>query len=261
MFEFFPESFSTKDESVIPQSYKLFDINKKPIYQLHIDPDLTGSWLIPTHKEESTDSCGFWSSDTKLPFANNATYPPESLRPPRRPTDIKIVNKNLRSMLDHTKLTDKPNLHHMVFPQPKKPISFKDTTISKVESLLKKSLTESFLSETYMDLALKLFPFLFAEIESYIGNLKDKELPTFDLLKDLLMLAGQSSSRLTKSQIAGLVGTKLEMRDKILAEFDHPDKTKNILRGSGFVTDNAFGPLPESLKLCLNSINGKVHMC
>ena len=75
------------------------------------------------------------------------------------------------------------------------------------------------------------------------------------------MLAGQSSSRMTKSQIAGLVGTKLEMRDKILAEFDHPDKTKNILRGSGFVTDSAFGPLPESLKLCLNSINGKEHMC
>merc|ERR1739842_228016 len=75
------------------------------------------------------------------------------------------------------------------------------------------------------------------------------------------MLAGQSSSRMTKFHISGLVGTKLEMRDKILAEFDHPDKTKNILRGSGFVTDSAFGPLPESLKLCLNSINGKEHMC
>ena len=61
--------------------------------------------------------------------------------------------------------------------------------------------------------------------------------------------------------ISGLVGTKLEMRDKILAEFDHPDKTKNILRGSGFLTDNAFGPLPESLRQGLNSINGKELMC
>ena len=179
--------------------------------------------MIPTHKEESTDSFGFWPSNTKLPFANNATYPPESLRPPRRPTDIKIVDKNLKSMLD-PKLTEKPNLHHMVFPQPKKPISFKDTTISKVESLLKKSLTESFLSETYMDLALKLFPFLFAEIESYIGNLKDKELPTFDLLRDLIMLAGQGSSRMTKLHIAGLVSSIVDMRVKFLAEFDHPGK-------------------------------------
>ena len=163
-------------------------------------------------------------------------------------------------MLD-PKLTDKPNLHHIVFQQPKKPISFKGTTITKVESLLKKCLTESFLSETFMDLALKLFPFLFAEIESYIGDLSDKELPTFDLLRDLLMLAGQGSSRMSKLHISGLVGTKLEMRDKILAEFDHPGKTKNILRGSGFLTDNAFGPLPESLRQGLNSINGKELMC
>merc|ERR1739842_197352 len=230
LFEFFPESFSTKDDSVIPESYKLFDINKKPIYQLHIDPDLTGSWMIPTHKEESTDSFGFWPSDTKLPFANNATYPPESLRPPRRPTDIKIVDKNLKSMLD-PKLTDKPNLHHMVFPQPKKPINFKGTFNAKMECLLKKCLTESFLSETFNDLALALFPFLFAEIESYIGDLKDKELPTFDLLQELLMLAGQGSSRMSNLHISGLVGNKLEMRDKILAEFDHPGKTKKYPKG------------------------------
>ena len=51
------------------------------------------------------------------------------------------------------------------------------------------------------------------------------------------------------------------MRDKILAEFDHPFKTKNILRGSGFLTENSFGPLPESLKQGLGSINGKDLMC
>ena len=51
------------------------------------------------------------------------------------------------------------------------------------------------------------------------------------------------------------------MRDKILAEFDHPCKTKNILRGSGFLTENAFGPLPESLRQGLSSINGKDLMC
>ena len=143
LFEFFPESFSSKDDSVIPDSYKLFDINKKPIYQLHINPDLSGSWMIPSHKEESTDSFGFWPSKIKLPFANNATYPPDTLRPPRRPSDIKIVDPNLKSMLD-PKLTEKPNLPHMVFPQPKKPITFKDTTISKVESIFKKCLTEVF---------------------------------------------------------------------------------------------------------------------
>ena len=43
LFEFFPKSFSTKNEFVLPESYKLFDINKKSftnyiltlIYQVH----------------------------------------------------------------------------------------------------------------------------------------------------------------------------------------------------------------------------------
>merc|ERR1739842_171963 len=94
----------------------------------------------------------------------------------------------------------------------------------------------------------------------HTGSLKDKELPTFDLLEALLSLAGQNSSRMTKLNISGLVGAKVEMRDKILLEYDLPDKTKNTLRGSGFITNNAFGDIPESLKLCLNSINGKEHM-
>ena len=224
---------------------------------MNINPDLSDTWLNPTHKEESTDSCGFWESSLKLPFANNGAFPPKTLRPPRRPTDLKITDPNLESMLDE-KLTKKPNLPHTVFPQPKKAIDFENTTISKVENLFKRSLTESLLSETYLDLALKLFPYLFSEIESLAGSIKDRETPTFDLLEALLSLAGQNSSRMTKLNIAGLVASKADMRDKILTEFYQPDK--NILKGSGFVTD-AFGPLTEPLKLCLNSINGKEHMC
>ena len=45
------------------------------------------------------------------------------------------------------------------------------------------------------------------------------------------------------------MASKADMWDKILTEFYQPDK--NILKGSGFVTD-AFGPLTEPLKLCLN---------
>ena len=75
MFEFFPKSFSTKNVFVLPESYILFDINKKPIYQLHINPDLSGSWMIPFHKEESTDSFGFWPSKIKLPLLNMPLIP------------------------------------------------------------------------------------------------------------------------------------------------------------------------------------------
>ena len=86
--------------------------------------------MNPTHKEESTDSCGFWESNLKLPFANNGAFPPKTLRPPRRPTDIKIVNKDLKVMLD-PRLTEKPNLNHVVFQHPKKPITLKVPLLQK----------------------------------------------------------------------------------------------------------------------------------
>ena len=100
-----------------------------------------------------------------------------------------------------------------------------------------------------------------AEIEDHLGDLEKIDLPSFDLLYSLLSLAGQGISRMTNLHTSGLVTNKLEMRDKILLEFDHPSKTKNILRGSGFLSENSFGPLPESLKLALGSINGKEIMC
>ena len=87
------------------------------------------------------------------------------------------------------------------------------------------------------------------------------DLPIVELLHSLICLTGHSISRMTSLHTAGLVSNKLEMRDKILLEFDQPAKTKNILRGSGFLSDNAFGPLPESLKTALASINGKEVMC
>merc|ERR1739842_34280 len=230
------------------------------IYELKIDPILTGSWLVPSHKEESSDTIGFWPHTTKFP-SEQVIYPPEySLRPPKRPTDLIFVNKDLKSMLE-AKMADKPNLNHTAFQEPKKPISFKNTINAKMECLLKKCLIESYTAETFNDIALALFPIMFAEIEAHIGDLKNIELPSLDLLHSLLSLAGQGNSRMSNLHISGLVTNKLEMRDKILTEFDHPFKTKNILRGSGFLTENAFGPLPESWKQGLSSINGKDLMC
>ena len=261
LHKIFPDKFLIKDISVIPESYKLFQDNRKPIYQLKIDPNLTGSWLVPSHKEEPSDTIGFWHQNTKLPLTDQIIYPLDyGLKPPKRPADIIFVNNDLKNMLE-TKLPDKPNLDHIVFQEPKKAISFKGSFNSKMDSLLKKCLIDSYLSETFNDLALGLFPHIFAEIESHLGDLKDKQFPTIDLLHKLLMLAGQGSARMSNLHISGLVANKLEMRDKILNDFEHPGKTRNILRGSGFLTENAFGPLPESFRQGLCSINGKDLMC
>ena len=49
----FPERFITKDNTNVPESFKLFKDKKKPIYQVIIVPILRGSGLVPSHKEES----------------------------------------------------------------------------------------------------------------------------------------------------------------------------------------------------------------
>ena len=51
--QIFPERFITKDNTNIPESFKLFKDKKKPIYQVIIVPILRGSGLVPSHKEES----------------------------------------------------------------------------------------------------------------------------------------------------------------------------------------------------------------
>ena len=71
------------------------------------------------------------------------------------------------------------------------------------------------------------------------------------------MLIGHSFARDTiiKSNIH--VINTLAIRDKIFESFFLVPKTKNILRGTGFLSSEPFGPLPESLKDSLKSFNAK----
>ena len=62
----FPDKFTTKKITEVPESFKLFKDKKSPIYQLKIVPYFRGSGLVPPHKEESI--IGFWPYTTKIPF-------------------------------------------------------------------------------------------------------------------------------------------------------------------------------------------------
>ena len=241
-----PHRFTSKEIADLPESVKQFK-DLKIVKLLKIDPNLEGSWLIPSNKEESSDSYGYWDPKTRFP-SESSIYPPNYiLKPPKRPSDLSIVNKDLKKLLEGPVL-DKPNLNHAAFQEPKKPITFKNTLNSKMEFLFKKCLLEGYTAEQYNEIALEMFPMIITELEGQFGNLDNRDLPTLELLHSLICLTGHSISRMSSLHTAGLVTNKLAIRDKILLEFDHPIKTKNILRGSGFLTDNAFGPLPESLR-------------
>ena len=154
-----------------------------------------------------------------------------------------------------------PTLITLPSRNPKNLFLLKIPLIPKWSFYLKSAFLKAPTAEQYNEMALEMFPLIMSELEGQFGNLDDRDLPILELLHSLICLAGHSISRMSNLHTAGLVSNKLEMRDKILLEFDHPAKTKNILRGSGFLSDNAFGPLPESLKTALASINGKEVMC
>ena len=74
------------------------------------------------------------------------------------------------------------------------------------------------------------------------------------------MLVGHCIARDTHIKSAALVANTLGIRDKIFENFNVPQRTKNILRGTGFLSSDPFGPMPESLRSSLSSINGKDNM-
>ena len=140
-----PHRFTSKEIADLPESVKQFK-DQKNIKLLKIDPNLEGSWMIPSNKEESSDSYGYWDPKTKFP-SESTIYPPHYiLKPPKRPSDLSIVNKDLKKLLEGPVL-DKPNLNHAAFQEPKKPITFKNTLNSKMEFLFKKCLLEGFTAE------------------------------------------------------------------------------------------------------------------
>ena len=79
----------------------------------------------------------------------------------------------------------------------------------------------------------------------------------FQHLKTLLMLIGHSFARDTMIKTNIHVINTLAVRDKIFESFILVPRTKNILRGTGFLSMEPFGPLPESMKDSLKSFNAK----
>ena len=57
--ELFPNKFTSKDTTELPESFKQFKNHRKAINLLKIEPNLKGSWLIPSHKKESSDTVGY----------------------------------------------------------------------------------------------------------------------------------------------------------------------------------------------------------
>ena len=221
---------------------------------LILKPRLNGSWFLPNDKETDSDTIGCWPSDTKFPTVAYPTKSPKSYlyKPPKGITDFEYDNPAIKKFMDAPPLNS-PSLDHSVFQNPSKAINFKKSIHPSINACIKKSLHEGFLGEELNDIALSLC----SNIETEMNDPRVNTGTQLQCLKTVLMLIGHSLARDTIIKTNIHVVNTLSMRDKIFESFNIVPKTKNILRGTGFLSPGPFGPIPESLKDSLKSFNAK----
>ena len=100
--------------------------------------------------------------------------------------------------------------------------------------------------------------------EEIIANTKtDPETicPSLGVLDKLVCISSHSNSRIIHNNMASLVANKLALRDIVLDKYYCPLDTKIRLRGSNFLNENLFGPLPESFRNNLSTRHGEKLVC
>ena len=120
--------------------------------------------------------------------------------------------------------------------------------MAAMDSLLRTSMTEVFLSQAYTSMSLQLLLFLREDFSSMSDQefLASREGMTsfIDVMLDLACVADQGHSRLFGAVCAAFTHNKVSFRDLVLGKFVGPDVTRHQLRGSDFLDKNLFGDLP-----------------
>ena len=247
----FPENFKPKD-SLLPYYEVPLSNNNTPL--LNVDPLIKHSWFDTPKKDSSTDSVGYWPSSIRLPPKSPSPYPPNyPLKPPNRPTDLHICDPGLKKLLEHPRFSSPLHLDSSAFQR--SDIDVTSLIEPRLDVLLRSSLFDNFVTDEFLAILLKLVPLVKEELDPT----KDIS-PHFDLVR-VIRQAAQSNARAVQSTSASHVANIVHLRDHVLYKFDTPANTKEILRGSSFLSDKLFGPLPESLEANLRSLQGKDVRC
>ena len=253
--DIFPEKFKIKEDSVrISEAQKRFKAPKcKP--QLIINPYTDNTWLDPKTRIDESDSITYWPPEIKLPQGPNPFTPKYSPKPPPRPKDISISNKNLKKMLEAPKL-GKLRLDSSIFNDSSSDVSSSPHT--KIDLFLRTGLFEDFIAGEFLDIAILLIPIVMKEISSVIP---DCQFASLMILEKVIGFASFNNSRSVHNQIAAFVNNKAALRDLVLKAYKAPESTLDLLRGSDFAWNSLFGPMPESFKDTLKTAIGKDLTC
>ena len=253
--DLFPEKFKIKEDSVrISEAQKRFKAPKsKP--QLIINPYTDNTWLDPKTRIDESDTITYWPPEIKLPQGPNPFTPKYSPKPPPRPKDISISNKNLKKMLEAPKL-GKLRLDSSIFNDSSSDVSSSPHT--KIDLFLRTGLFEDFIAGEFLDIAILLIPIVMKEINSVIP---DCQFASLMILEKVIGFASFNNSRSVHNQIAAFVNNKAALREMVLKTYKAPESTLDLLRGSDFAWNSLFGPMPESFKDTLKTAIGKDLTC
>ena len=249
----FPDRFVNCNSDSILAAQKIFQLNSStPL--LKLNPIMVGSWLDPPKSEDS--ATGIWPQDTKVPKGPIPYRKGYDFKPPARPTDISIMDPNIKKLLEAPKIKE-ANLDPTIF-RTNETTNFSGTALPTTDFFQRGGLFDSFYSEEMLSFALSFIPLLKNELSS---NFEGIDLSAFDFLEKLLAITSLSNQRSYHNQIAALVSNKTGMRNFVLSKFQVPANTAKTLKGTNFACEGVFGDLPESFMSKFSTMAGSSLTC
>ena len=219
-----------------------------------INPNLSGTWLDPPHKKAPTDSTTYWEHGTSFPKKTQIApkvFKDSHMKAPPRISYYTIVDESLRGLLEAPGFKS-VHLDQDAFNHASLDVSSSPHT--NLDSLIRLSMLDSFTMEEFLSMAIDLT----CKASSQDFTEEDR-IAHQDLLLRVLVYASECSHRSTQAQLAAFVANKLALRDTVLTKFSAQSSSREILRGTSFLSPELFGPLPESFKASLMSAHSKEH--
>ena len=221
---------------------------------LLIDPPLSGSWFDPPHSNHPDDSSKTWSDSSGFPPSKSRICPKNYDLTAKAPCPYtRVVDKDLKALFEATSFKQ-ATLDHAAFD--KTSVDIANSSHTKLDSMLRPALLDSFASDELLQMALSLLENLEMQFQ---GNPAISV--TLDAILSTLELVAENNQRSGQHILASYVANKVFIRDSILKKFVVPTIARNLLRGSSCKSDKVFGPLPESFRSALLHPNGKELRC
>ena len=238
----FPDLISIKK---IEKARSFFEESVYPTINLEFSTE--NSWLEMPTPEFSSDTVGFWPTNTVFPNSVRNVVPSKAQNEMPAKLPYKFIDNKLEKFFDADPLghSKKIKLDSRVFETPEIPLPSDLSHVNNIDRISRRSLVENLLVDQFIDSANNHIGSILGEWDRFSQN--PNELKQHLLIHyDMLQVALCANLRSRNFSIALFTANKLHFRDSVLKLFSGIPTSINILRGSCFAAPTLFGELPES---------------